>query len=145
LASELSQREKHITILFNNAGILSGAFKKPSETTAAAYVKAYFDEITQTDFNDVINTNSIGPYWLTFAFLPLLERWKSEDNVLSKKFVPQVVMTSSMNGWTKACWLHLDISCGLRLCRIQTLGVDRSRTYSRRVLSAKQPRAWHMN
>ncbi|THH17494.1 hypothetical protein EW146_g3325 [Bondarzewia mesenterica] len=100
LAEEIARREKHITVLFNNAGIAAGSFKKPQETNADAFVKAYFDSVNQEDFENSLNTNAIGPYWLTFAFLPLLEKWKSNGE-LGKKFVPQIIMTSSMNGWTK--------------------------------------------
>lgn len=57
--------------------------------------------VSQDTFNNVFNTNAVGPYWLTFAFLPLLEKWKNSDDPAAKKFVPQVIMTSSMNGWTK--------------------------------------------
>ena len=46
-----------------------------------------------------MNVNAVGPYWLTFAFLPLLEKWKKSPG--GAKFVPQIIMTSSMNGWTK--------------------------------------------
>ncbi|KAI0066809.1 NAD-P-binding protein [Artomyces pyxidatus] len=99
LAKEIGKREKHVTVLFNNAGILTGAFTKPAAETADAFMKAYFDPVSQDDFNDTLNVNAIGPYWLTFAFLPLLEKWKR--NPLAAKFVPQVIMTSSMNGWTK--------------------------------------------
>lgn len=40
---------------------------------------------------------------LPFAFLPLLEKWKEGGYTAAggRKFAPQVVMTSSMNGWTK--------------------------------------------
>ncbi|EIN04340.1 NAD(P)-binding protein [Punctularia strigosozonata HHB-11173 SS5] len=101
LASEVAKREPHVTILFNNAGIHQGLAQRPAEATAAAFIDAYFDPVTQEHFTNSINTNSVGPYWLTFAFLPLLEKWKADSNPLSKKFVPQIVMTSSMNGWTK--------------------------------------------
>ncbi|KAI0322920.1 NAD-P-binding protein [Amylostereum chailletii] len=100
LAEEIGKREKHITVLFNNAGIAVGAFVKPTTATADAFKKAYFDPISQDAFNDSLNTNAVGPYWLSFAFLPLLEAWKSNGE-LAQKFVPQVIMTSSMNGWTK--------------------------------------------
>ena len=63
-------------------------------------MKSYFDPIKQEDFDVTLNTNAVGPYWLTFAFLPLLEKWKNNGE-LAKKFVPQIIMTSSMNGWTK--------------------------------------------
>lgn len=97
---------------------MAGKFNTPTSHTASAYLKAYFDPVSQSDFTESINTNAVGPYWLTFAFLPLLEKWKNTGNSasthpqskpqeltcgeeLGKKFVPQVVMTSSMNGWTK--------------------------------------------
>lgn len=38
---------------------------------------------------------------MSIAFLPLLEKWKNADEPAAKKFVPQIIMTSSMNGWTK--------------------------------------------
>jgi len=101
LAEEIGKREPYVTALFNNAGILAGKFQPPSASTAAEYVAKFFDNISQEDFNNVLNTNAVGPYWLTFAFLPLLEKWKNSQESHTKKFVPQVIMTSSMNGWTK--------------------------------------------
>ncbi|KAF7292573.1 NAD(P)-binding protein [Mycena indigotica] len=104
LASEISTRSPEgVTVLFNNAGISSPAPGRPTinadgtPPSAADFVAAYFDSVTQEQFTDVFATNAVGPFWLTFAFLPLLEKWKSSTN----KFVPQVIMTSSMNGWTK--------------------------------------------
>ncbi|KAJ7480685.1 hypothetical protein FB451DRAFT_1238209 [Mycena latifolia] len=102
LADEIGTREKAVTVLFNNAGIAIGRFTRPAAgATAADYVAACFDGISQDDFTDTFNTNAVGPYWLTFAFLPLLESWKTADAPAAKKFAPQVIMTASMNGWTK--------------------------------------------
>ncbi|KAJ7649094.1 NAD(P)-binding protein [Mycena polygramma] len=102
LAAEIAKRESAITVLFNNAGIIAGSYARPlPSATAADYVSACFDAVSEEDFTSTLNTNAVGPYWLTFAFLPLLERWKTADTVVAKKFVPQIVMTSSMNGWTK--------------------------------------------
>ncbi|EGO03837.1 hypothetical protein SERLA73DRAFT_130372 [Serpula lacrymans var. lacrymans S7.3] len=101
LAEEIGKREKYLTVLFNNAGVLQGSYEPPTEATAASYVASHFDRVTQENFNNVINTNSIGPYWLSFAFLPLLEKWKKSEDPATKKFLPQIIMTSSMNGWTK--------------------------------------------
>ena len=105
LATLIGQREPYVTVLFNNAGVLQGSFKRPTSTSASEYVSRFFDEISEEDFENVINTNAVGPYWMTFAFLPLLEKWKLEG---SKKFVPQVIMTSSMNGWTKVSDIRTD-------------------------------------
>ncbi|KAJ7083413.1 NAD-P-binding protein [Mycena belliarum] len=100
LAAEVGKREQAVTVLFNNAGINPSHYERPPATApAAAYVAACFDGVSQADFTDTLNTNAVGPYWLTFAFLPLLERWKAAAH--GTKFAPQVVMTSSMNGWSK--------------------------------------------
>lgn len=103
LAEEVGKRVPHVTVLFNNAGISEGNVVRPKETTAEAFKKAYFDGVQEETFDRVINTNAVGPYWLTFAFLPLLEKWKESGyrGLGRKKFAPQVIMTSSMNGWTK--------------------------------------------
>ncbi|THH30885.1 hypothetical protein EUX98_g3300 [Antrodiella citrinella] len=103
LADEVGKRTPYITVLFNNAGVLLGRFKKPTSTSAADFVKAYYDEVPEQAFTDNINVNAIGPYWLTFTFLPLLEAWKTQNQFGSggRKFAPQIIMTSSMNGWTK--------------------------------------------
>ncbi|KAJ6539899.1 hypothetical protein DFH09DRAFT_1090208 [Mycena vulgaris] len=98
---EIAKREKHVTVS-STTGINAGSYVPPAApATAADYVSACFDNISQEEFTDVLNTNAVGPYWLTFAFLPLLESWKNSDVPAAKKFVPQVIMTSSMNGWTK--------------------------------------------
>ena len=80
-----------------------GKFQKPVHNSAEAFKAAYFNDLKEEDFANSINTNAVGPFWLTFAFLPLLEKWKELGYTTSggRKFVPQVVMTSSMNGWTK--------------------------------------------
>ncbi|KAJ7756073.1 hypothetical protein DFH07DRAFT_821027 [Mycena maculata] len=106
LAAAVGAREKAITVLFNNAGINAGRYARPPPgATAADFVAACFDAISPDEFSDVLNTNAVGPYWLTFAFLPLLEAWKTagvqEQGGGKPRFAPQVVMTSSMNGWTK--------------------------------------------
>lgn len=112
LAKEIKEREGHITILFNNAGIFEGGLTFPpavsapntsaspasKETSADLFAERYL-AITQENFNNTFATNTIGPYWMSAAFLPLLEAWKSTPG--GAKFAPQIVMISSMNGWTK--------------------------------------------
>ncbi|TFK51108.1 NAD(P)-binding protein [Heliocybe sulcata] len=108
LAQEIEKKEKHITVLFNNAGIMRGTTDRPKPgATAADFLAAYFDPITEDDFDNSLRTNTFGHYWMTFAFLPLLEKWKSPDNPLSNKFPPQVIMTTSNTGWLK------DIACAI--------------------------------
>lgn len=85
---------------YPSTSILTGKFKKPTTTSAADFVKAYYDEVPEHTFGDNVTTNAVGPYWLTFAFLPLLEKWKEHAGG-SRPFAPQIIMTSSMNGWSK--------------------------------------------
>ena len=84
-----------------------GNFTRPTTPSAKAFRKAYFDEVPEESFDSIYNVNAAGPYWMTFAFLPLLEKWKESPG--GTKFAPQVIITSSMNGWTK-----------VRLSRLQT-------------------------
>jgi hypothetical protein len=68
----------------------------------------------------VYKVNAVGPYWLTIAFLPLLEKWKlyqeaSADKIRAnggRGYVPSIIMTSSMNGWTKVLCLFFFIHLG---------------------------------
>ncbi|KAL6300959.1 NAD(P)-binding protein [Sparassis latifolia] len=100
LAEEVGKRERHITVLFNNAGITGAYAPRPGAPTAAEFRKAFFDGVPEDAFPNMLATNAVGAYWLTFAFLPLLEKWK-EHTTGPRAFAPQVIMTSSMNGWTK--------------------------------------------
>ena len=83
--------------------IMRGVYDPPKEKTAEAFQAAYFNDLEPEAFEDSLNTNAVGPYWMTFAFLPLLEKWKEVGYTVTqgRKFAPQVIMTSSMNGWTK--------------------------------------------
>lgn len=82
--------------------VTGGNFKKPTTDSVQDFVKAYYDDIPESSFNEIIGVNSVGPYWLTFAFLPLLEKWKEHQyGNGTRKFAPQIIITSSMNGWTK--------------------------------------------
>ncbi|KAF8638200.1 hypothetical protein AX16_010546 [Volvariella volvacea WC 439] len=109
LASVIEELEPNgITTLFNNAGIASGHFKRPSnaltpssDVTAQDYMRELFDPVSEEDFGNVYHTNAVGPYWFSLAFLPLLEKWKKAPIPAAKRFVPQVIMISSMNGWSK--------------------------------------------
>jgi len=100
LASHIASLEPYISALFNNAGVHHSPgsvndYKAPA-ANAAAYVETYFNSVSQETFNNVLNTNSVGPYWMSFAFLPLLEKFRNTEG---RRIEPMIVMTSSMNGW----------------------------------------------
>ncbi|KAI0264242.1 NAD(P)-binding protein [Gloeopeniophorella convolvens] len=100
LAAEIGRREPNgVAVLFNNAGVATAFVGAPSETTAAAYQATFFDSVTENDFIKTYSTNAVGPYWLTFAFLPLFEKWKA--NYLSQTYPPQVINIGSVVGWLK--------------------------------------------
>jgi len=97
---------------------MDGSFKRPevqgnSHPTAQDFVKALFDDVSEESFTNSFNVNTVGPYWLTISFLPLLEKWKNQrTNGIAnggRGFVPQVITTSSINGWTKVS--HMLRSC----------------------------------
>ena len=84
--------------------VFNGEYVRPKEATVEAFQKAYFENLKEGDFEIAMHTNAVGPYWTTFAFLPLLNKWKENGYRATpngRKFAPQVIMTSSMNGWTK--------------------------------------------
>ena len=77
----------------------TGHYILPQQPSAEGYRDTIFKMVTEEDFDHNLHTNAIGPYFLTFAFLPLLEKWK--ESSAGSRFAPQIVMTSSLNGWTK--------------------------------------------
>jgi len=100
IAEEIAKREGHVTVLFNNAGVsFGGVGPPPGPTASASQIADHYWKVKPEDFDNTLSVNSVGAYWFSLAFLPLLEKWKSSEG--GKKFAPQIVMTSSMNGWTK--------------------------------------------
>ncbi|ORY62867.1 NAD-P-binding protein [Leucosporidium creatinivorum] len=99
LAELIASREQYVTCLFNNAGITGPASEYPEKPDAKSFVECYFDGLSEDDFKKVHSVNSVGPFFLTLAFLPLLEA--SKQAPYGDKFQPQIINTSSMNGWTK--------------------------------------------
>ncbi|GAA6010402.1 hypothetical protein JCM10207_005211 [Rhodosporidiobolus poonsookiae] len=99
IAGEVAKREKYITVLFNNAGIMGTQTVPQKEHTGEAYKAEYF-KLKDEEFQQVLAVNTIGPYFLSIAFLPLLTASKTSAPY-GDKFQPQIINTSSMNGWTK--------------------------------------------
>ncbi|GAA5853369.1 hypothetical protein JCM8547_002430 [Rhodosporidiobolus lusitaniae] len=99
IASEIAKREDYVTVLFNNAGIMGASTALPKEQTGEAFAEEYA-KLTDQDFQKVLAVNTIGPYFLSIAFLPLLTASKAKAPY-GDKFQSQIINTSSMNGWTK--------------------------------------------
>ncbi|GAA5973992.1 hypothetical protein JCM11641_008200 [Rhodosporidiobolus odoratus] len=99
IASEIAKKESYITVLFNNAGIIGTPTVPQSKHSGEVYAHEY-GKLTDDDFHKVFSVNTIGPYFLSVAFLPLLTASKTKAPY-GEKFQPQIINTSSMNGWTK--------------------------------------------
>ncbi|GAA5880696.1 hypothetical protein JCM3774_002798 [Rhodotorula dairenensis] len=93
IVSEISNHEPYVTVLFNNAGIMGGSAEPPKEPSGEAFKHSY-SSLTDEDFH------SLGPYFLSSAFLPLLVASRSKAPY-GDKLEPQIINTVSMNGWTK--------------------------------------------
>ncbi|KZV83077.1 NAD(P)-binding protein [Exidia glandulosa HHB12029] len=99
LAAEIGKREPYVNVLFNNAGVLGSTVADlKTSTNVEDYVNA-FDTYSESDFHSVSAVNTFGVYFMSVAFLKLLDA--SKNNRKGKKFPPQIVITSSMNAWSK--------------------------------------------
>jgi len=73
LVKEIESREKCLCILVNNAGIAAG--KTSAEGKNAEEVRQnLFDPTTVDEWTSIYATNVVGPYLMTTAFLPLLQK-----------------------------------------------------------------------
>ncbi|GAA5839579.1 hypothetical protein JCM11251_003551 [Rhodosporidiobolus azoricus] len=97
--AEIAKREEYVTVLFNNAGVMGTPTVPQKEHSGEVYKNEYL-KLNDEDFQKVFAVNSIGPYFLSIAFLPLLTASKTQAPY-GEKFQPQIINTSSMNGWTK--------------------------------------------
>ncbi|KAF2017311.1 NAD(P)-binding protein [Aaosphaeria arxii CBS 175.79] len=78
LVQEIESREKCLCILVNNAGIATSKADTSGEKSAEEARKEFFDSTSVEEWTDTYATNVVGPYMMTTAFLPLLQ--KSTEN-----------------------------------------------------------------
>ncbi|KAI4120248.1 MAG: hypothetical protein LQ338_007155 [Usnochroma carphineum] len=95
LVDEISRREKYLSILINNAGIATST-QQGSNSSAEEFKKNLFDNETAEfeDWAQIYKTNTAQLYFMTTAFLPLLQ--KSTDHIPS--FSAAVINISSISG-----------------------------------------------
>ena len=96
LGGDLNQTRLSRCLQFSR--ILGQKTFPPAEASASAYHEAFW-ALEPDSFETSLRTNAFGAYWMSISFLPLLEKWKNSEG--GQRFPPQIVMTSSMNGWTK--------------------------------------------
>ncbi|GAA6023871.1 hypothetical protein JCM11491_003300 [Sporobolomyces phaffii] len=102
IADEIAKRESYVTCLFNNAGVMTGAAEPAKGESDAKSFRDRYLSITEQDFYTSFSVNTIGPYFLSAAFIPLLFASKAKARYNNPNIQPQIINTSSMNGWTKA-------------------------------------------
>lgn len=103
LYDEISSKEKTLDILVNNAGINTATFK--TEASSAEEMKQnLFDnsDATFQDWDDVYRTNVTSCYFMSIAFLPLLQKATEEGHGWSGT----VINISSISGQVKTSQHH---------------------------------------
>ncbi|KAF2027540.1 short chain dehydrogenase/reductase [Setomelanomma holmii] len=100
LVKEIESREKCLCILVNNAGIAPGK-AETSVDSVDEFKKNLFDPTTEKEWLDVYQTNVVGPFMMSTAFLPLI----AKSTETHKGYSGTIVNISSISG-------HIKISQG---------------------------------
>nr|POE56544.1 rhamnolipids biosynthesis 3-oxoacyl-[acyl-carrier-protein] reductase [Quercus suber] len=103
LYDQISHKEQHLDILINNAGISTSTFQTEA-SSAEELKKNLFDheEATFKDWDDVYRTNVTQIYFMTTAFLPLLQKATEHQHGYSGT----VINISSISGQVKTTQHH---------------------------------------
>ncbi|CAP95775.1 hypothetical protein E8E15_001047 [Penicillium rubens] len=103
LVSEISTREGHLSILMNNAGISSHTQGTESEDTSELRESLFEDPAaTFEEWDSVFRTNVSQLFFMTTAFLPLLQRGSEVEHGWSST----VLNTTSISGIVKVAQHH---------------------------------------
>ncbi|KAI5463939.1 hypothetical protein BGZ63DRAFT_376502 [Mariannaea sp. PMI_226] len=104
LFGEISKREKCLCILVNNAGVSSEHLDKEEATGAKGTRKSWFEKGSSSfeDWQKTFNTNVSSIFFMTSAFLPLLE--KSTET--HKGWSSAVINVTSISGMIKSSQAH---------------------------------------
>lgn len=101
LVKEIESREKCLCILVNNAGIAPGKTDTSVES-AEELKKNLLEPTSEKEWLDVYQTNVVGPFLMSTAFLPLLQ--KSTET--HKGYSGTIVNISSISGHIRISQNH---------------------------------------
>ncbi|PPJ49534.1 hypothetical protein CBER1_01928 [Cercospora berteroae] len=123
LAKEIEQKEPSgIQLLVNNAGIARDSTKfsanedGPPDMSSAEAISKYFLRSEESEWADTFRTNVMGQYFMSIAFLPLLEKGGKQtpgytSSVVNVSSISGAMKGSSMGqfayGSSKAAFTHL--------------------------------------
>jgi NAD(P)-dependent dehydrogenase (short-subunit alcohol dehydrogenase family) len=102
IVSEIESREKCLCILVNNAGIAAPKTDTSGEKTAEEVREKFFDPTTVDEWTDLYATNVVGPYLMTTAFVPLLQK----STELHHGWSGTVINITSISGLVKISQGH---------------------------------------
>jgi NAD(P)-dependent dehydrogenase (short-subunit alcohol dehydrogenase family) len=106
LLQEFQARENHLSILINNAGISSQARHDVEREHAEGLKETFFDDeaATPEDWESVYRTNVTQLYFMSSAFLPLLQ--KSDPLDKNNSFTSTIINITSISGIVKLSQHH---------------------------------------
>lgn len=99
IKKEIESKEKCLCVLVNNAGIAPG--KTEVKGSSEELVDKLFDGTTEKEWLDVYQTNVVGPFLMSTAFLPLLQK----STEIHKDYSGTIINITSISG-------HIRISQG---------------------------------
>ena len=103
LVKEISSSEQYLDILINNAGISTKTFQTEASSAEEMKKNLYdHEEATFQDWDDVYRTNVTQCYFMTTAFIPLLQK----ATETRKGWSGTVINISSISGQVKTSQHH---------------------------------------
>lgn len=103
LVADISSREQCLCLLVNNAGISSASFETEASSATEMKRKLFDEKSAQfDDWTDVYRTNVASIYFVSLAFLPLLEKSTQRHQGWSSS----IINISSISGMVKTAQHH---------------------------------------